>query len=296
MKLRTLGRHGKESVKSLVRNGWMTFASVSAVTVALLLVGLFLTVMLNLNSIANQIENNVEVHVFIDQTASKAQEDQLGQQLKQIPNVKSVKFEPKQQGLDSLVKSMGKDGQVFSSLKSENPLPDVYVIKTKLPKQTIAVAEKVKQFKNVSDVRYGKGTVENLFKVIDIARNVGIVLIIGLGFTAIFLIANTIKLTIVARSREIEIMKLVGATNAFVRWPYFLEGLFLGILGSILPILVLGFGYKTLYDAYGQQYKLFVHLIPSATMITYLGSMLLCAGAIIGVWGSVSSVRKFLKI
>lgn len=296
MKLRTLGRHGKESIKNLGRNGWMTFASVSAVTVALLLVGLFLTVMLNLNSIANQVEKNVEVRVFIDQTATQKQQDQLEQKLKQMPNVTSVTFESKDEGLRSLIKSMGKDGKVFSSLASDNPLPNVFVVKTQKPQQTIAIAKEVKTYKNVSDVRYGKGTVENLFKVISVARNIGIVLIIGLLFTAIFLIANTIKLTIVARSEEIEIMKLVGASNSFVRWPFFLEGLLLGVLGSIVPIVLLTFGYQMVYQSFADKFNTFFKLIQAKQMITDLGTLLILTGALIGVWGSVSSVRKFLKI
>lgn len=295
MKYRTLSRHGKESIKSLGRNGWMSFASISAVTVALFLVGLFLTVMINLNHIANQIENNVEVNVFIDQTATQAQQNQLKAQIEKIPEVNSVTYQSKKQGLNSLIKSMGKDGQVFASLKSQNPLPDKFIIKAKHPKQTISVANQVKDLKYVSDVRYGKKTVQNLFKVIDVARNIGIVLIIGLLFTSIFLIANTIKLTIVARKQEIEIMKLVGATNAFIRWPYFLEGVLIGVLGALLPMLVLGVAYHLL-DNYSTQYKMFFTIIPAKTMITNLSLLLVGIGAVIGVWGSVNSVRRFLKI
>lgn len=297
MKLRTLTRHGKEGVKNLGRNGWMTFASISAVTVALVLVGVFLSVMFNLNKIASEVENNVEVKVFVDRTASSADQTKLKQKLKDVKYVNSIDYQSRQEGLNHLIKSLGSDGHVFSSLKKENPLPDAFILKTDKPKQTISVANIVKTYPHVSEVRYGKGTVEKLFKVVDVARNVGAVLIIGLLFTSIFLIANTIKLTIVARRKEIEIMKLVGATNSFVRWPYFVEGLLLGVLGSAVPILLVTFGYRELYQKFNGQFQsFFVELVPYNTMALYLSLLLLGIGALIGVWGSVNSVRKFLRI
>ena len=300
MRLRTLGRHGREAIKSLGRNSWMSFASISAVTVALLLVGLFLTVMLNLNTIANQVENSVEVDVFIDRTAKPAQQDALKQQIEQLDHIKSIQFVPKEEGLKEFIKSMGDDADVFKSMQGkENPLPDKFVIKTTDPKQSITVAKQIEHFKYVDEVRYGKGYVEKLFHIVDIARNIGIVLILGLLFTSVFLIANTIKLTIVARRNEIEIMKLCGATNAFVRWPYFIEGFLLGLLGAVIPFLLIAVGYREIYQWFiGKNYQsyLFVKLIPSDTMTLYLGGSLILIGALIGIWGSMTSVRKFLKI
>jgi cell division transport system permease protein len=300
MKLRTVRRHAKESVKSLGRNGWMTFASVSAVTVALLLVGIFLTVMLNLNNIASQVENNVEVRVFIDNTATNAQQQELNANIKKIKDVKSITFLSKQDGLKQLINDMGKDSEVFKSLEgAQNPLPDAYIVKTYQPKQTIAVANSIQKLHYVDSVRYGKGYVEKLFKVIDVARNIGLVLILGLLFTSIFLIANTIKLTIVARRHEIEIMKLVGATNSFVRWPFFLEGLTLGVVGALIPSAIIGFGYRALYNLYldnNYQSYVFIKLIPFNTLTLELTGLLVCIGACIGVWGSTTSIRKFLKV
>ncbi|TGA97419.1 ABC transporter permease [Sporolactobacillus shoreae] len=297
MKLRTLQRHVKESFKSLGRNGWMTFASVSAVTVALVLVGLFMMVLFNLNKIAGDIESDVEVRVYVDQSATKADQTQLASSLKQLKNVQSVTFQSKTQGLNSLMKSLGNDKNVFADVKSDNPLPNAYILKTKQPEQTASVASQAKTLPHVSDVRYGQGTVEKLFHVINIARNVGIVLILGLLFTSVFLIANTIKLTIVARRREIEIMKLVGATNAFVRWPYFIEGLIMGVLGSVIPVfLVIVVYHFAYYNLGGNLSSMFISLIPYQTMTTNLSLLLVGIGAVIGVWGSLSSIRKFLKI
>ncbi|GGH88903.1 cell division transport system permease protein [Pullulanibacillus pueri] len=300
MKARTIGRHLKESIKNLGRNGWMTVASISAVAVALMIVGLFLMVMLNLNKMAGQIENDVEVRAYIDLTATPQQQDELKEQIKQISEVHSIKYISREEGLKELMKDFGKDADVIKPYQGDdNPLNDAFEIKTQKPKQTEAVAKKIEKLKYVSDVSYGKGYVKKLFNVVDVARNVGIILILGLLFTSIFLIANTIKLTIVARSTEIEIMKLVGATNAFVRWPYFLEGLFLGVIGACIPVALLLIIYRQLYTYFIQnnfQSYAFIKLIPFDTMALYLAGLLIIIGAVIGVWGSLTSVRRFLKV
>lgn len=297
MKVRTVRRHARESFKSLFRNGWMTFASISSVTITLILVGVFFVIMMNLNKVATTIEENVEIRVHIDIAANKKEQDVLRDQIKQIPEVKSIKFSPKQEELDNLIVSLGEDGDAFKLFEQDNPLNDVFIIKTKNPTDTIKVAEEIEGFDHASKVKYGQGSVEKLFKVISVSRNVGIVLIIGLLFTAMFLISNTIKITIVARRREIEIMRLVGATNWFIRWPFFLEGMWLGVLGSIVPIAAV----STIYY-YAYQYvkpKLasnFIDILNFTPFVYQVSILLLFMGAVIGIWGSVMSIRKFLRI
>lgn len=297
MKARVITRHIREGMKSLIRNGWMTFASVSAVTVTLLLTGVFLIVLLNMNSIASQIEDDVEVRVYIDRSAEEEQVNELKSQLEGLTEVDTVSFVSKEEGLEDLIDSLGDEGKAFESLKDENPLQDMYVIKTNIPKDTVSVAKEVESFGAVEEVRYGKGTVERLFKVVDVSRNVGLVLIIGLIFTALFLIANTIKLTILSRSQEIEIMKLVGATNSFIRWPFFVEGLLLGFIGSIIPIAVLIVGYNFVYNEFNAKLKtMFIHLLPVYPFVIQLALILVFIGVFIGVWGSLTSIRRFLRV
>ncbi len=297
MKVRTLGRHARESLKSIGRNGWMTFASVSAVTVTLILVGVFFVIMMNLNKVAQTIEQDVEIRVHIDIAASKQDQQTLKHQIEQLPEVKSVKFSSKKQELNNLITSLGSEGKAFKLFEQDNPLNDVFIVKTKNPTDTPTAAKKIEKMNYAAKVKYGQGQVEKLFSFIKSARNVGVVLIIGLLFTAIFLISNTIKITIIARRREIRIMKLVGATDSFIRWPFFLEGLWLGIIGSILPIILI---WITYYNAY--QYIAprlagnFIQILPVEPFIYQVSGLLVLMGAIIGVWGSVMSVRKFLKI
>ncbi|AEV20777.1 Cell division protein ftsX [Geobacillus thermoleovorans CCB_US3_UF5] len=297
MTLHTFKRHVRESIKSLGRNGWMTFASASAVTVTLLLVGVFFVVMFNINHFAQKVENDVEIRVHIELTADNQQKNALRRQIEAIPNVKEVRYSSKDEELKRLIKSMGEEGSSFRLFEQDNPLSDVYVVKAAHPQDTVKIAKQIETLPFVHKVNYGQGTVEKLFDALKVARNVGLVLILGLLFTAMFLISNTIKITIFARRREIEIMRLVGATNGFIRWPFFLEGLWLGMLGALFPIAALSIVYYNVYQVYEQRVSLpFFELLPFSPFMWQLSALLLAIGAGIGIWGSVMSVRKFLKV
>ncbi|WP_050616449.1 permease-like cell division protein FtsX [Bacillus testis] len=294
MNINSLFRHFRESFKSLGRNAWMTFASASAVTVTLLLVGVFFVILMNMNNIAKNVENDVEIRVQIDAAAKQDDMDKLGQQLKDTNAVKTVTFSSKEEELESIVKSLGKS---FALFEQDNPLRNVYVVKTKTPEDVIKVAHKIEKYDYVEKVKYGQGTVEKLFNVINVMRNIGVVLIVGLLFTAMFLISNTIKITIVARRNEIEIMRLVGASNSFIRWPFFLEGLWLGILGSIIPIILIATTYHKVIGVVTDRSDIgYLQMLPFSPFIYQVSGVLLLMGALIGVWGSMMSVRKFLKV
>ncbi|PRS37748.1 cell division protein FtsX [Bacillus sp. RJGP41] len=297
MKFRTLLRHFRESFKNIGRNGWMTFASVSAVTVTLTLVGVFLVLMMNLNHIAGNVEKDVEVRAHIDNAANDDDIKAIGKQITEINGIESVIFSPKDEELTNLIDDLGDNGEAFKPFEQDNPLRDVYVIKTKSPQDVIKVAKKIEGMEYIQSVKYGQGYVEKLFSFVNIARNIGIVLIVGLLFTAMFLISNTIKITIVARRKEIEIMRLVGATNTFIRWPFFLEGLWLGVLGSIIPIGLIAVFYYNLYKYAAPQITFkFIDFLPANPFIYQVSAILIVIGAVIGIWGSLMSVRKFLKV
>lgn len=298
MKIRTLKRHVLEGLKSSWRNSWMTLASVGAVTTTLLLVSVFLALMMNLNHVAANIEEDVQIKVLIDVTATDEEISELGQSIESLSRVASVEFSSRDQELEDLISSMGDEGDAFSLLdEDENPLNDAYIVKAFEPQDTIELAEEIETMNRVEKVNYGQGVVENIFKFNNYARNIGLILIVALLFTAIFLISNTVKITIIARRREIEIMKLVGATNWFIRWPFFIEGLLLGVLGSIIPITLLFTGYYFLDKNADvvNQFE-FITILPFNPFVWQLSGIVLLIGAVIGVWGSVMSVRKFLKV
>ena len=272
----------------------MTIASVSAVTVTLLLVGVFALIMMNLNNVASDIENDVEIKVLIDLAADEATEKELLKKIESLPEIAEVRYSTKEDELEKLVLDFGDDLKLF---EQSNPLRNVVYIKSSDPQQTAKVAKTIEKYDFIYEVKYGEGKVEKLFNALNISRNVGLVLILGLLFTAIFLISNTIRITIVARRDEIEIMKLVGATNSFVRVPFLLEGMWLGILGAIIPILVTSTLYYNVYKIITPRLKgELVQLLDYSPLIWQVNALLLFLGVFIGVWGSFMSVRKFLKV
>lgn len=298
MKGRTIKRHFRESFKTLSRNGWMTFASISAVTVTLLLVGVFAIIMMNLNKVADDIENDVEIKVLIDiiedPNQAKEAEDKLISDIEKLPEVKEVKYSSKENELNLLIEDFGDDLSLF---EQSNPLRNVLYVKASDPQQTAKVAKKIDALDNTYEVVYGEGKVEKLFSFLNTSRNVGLILIVGLLFTAIFLISNTIRITIIARRDEIEIMKLVGATNSFVRIPFVLEGMWLGVLGSIIPIAVVSIVYYNVYNVLQPRlHGELVQLLNLSPLLYQVNALILVLGIFIGIWGSFMSVRKFLKI
>lgn len=294
MKFKTILRHFREGIKNIGRSGWMSFASISAVTVMLFIVGFFLIVFVNGNHIASTIENNVEIRAFIERGTGEEEVQELLDEVNALPEVEEVIFIDKEEGLESLIASTG---EVYENIREENPLPDALRVTATSPQDTEAVAQKVSHHNYVSNVSYGADVLPDLFKLTNTSRVVGLVVILGLLLTAMFLISNTIKLTIVARKKEIQIMKLVGATNSFVRSPFLVEGALLGTFGSIGPILILSFGYQYVYSNSGDflQSSLYSLLEPGQ-LIVQVSLLLLAVGLIVGIWGSAMSVRKFLNV
>ncbi|WP_054636813.1 permease-like cell division protein FtsX [Thalassobacillus sp. C254] len=297
MKGSTLLRHGREGLKNLGRNGWMTFASISSVTIMLFVVGVFLLLLLNINEFMSSVEDDVEIRAYVELTASAEEQEELYEELQDIHHVEGVTYLDRDQGLEDLIESLGDQGESFESLRDENPLNDLFVISAEEPQQTGAVAEEVEGLQNVERVDYGQQVVDQLFTFTNILRIAGLVLVLGLMFTAMFLISNTIKLTIIARRKEIQIMKLVGATNGFIRWPFFVEGILHGMIGAILPIVVLVTGYTYFYDFFNDRFQLaFIELLSVYPLTIIVAVILAGIGVFVGMWGSMMSMRKFLKV
>ncbi|MBO0476346.1 ABC transporter permease [Vagococcus sp. DIV0080] len=294
--IRNFFRHIGSALKNLKRNGWMTLASVSAVTVTLTLVGIFLGVILNVAKIAEDINNSVDVSVFVDIGTNEKDTKALGEELNKIPNVEKVIFSSKQNEYKKLTDKLGDTWKLFDG--DDNPLYDVYILTAKDSDSIKGIQKAASGLKNVHKADYGG---QNSDKILAISKNVRLWGSIGAVFliaVAIFLISNTIRITIISRKREIQIMRLVGARNGFIRWPFFLEGAFIGVLGSIVPVLLISFGYSQVYYFFTKSMiaSASYELVSPTSLVLQLNGLLLVIGVVIGSFGSVLSMRRFLKI
>ncbi|KRM90417.1 cell-division associated ABC transporter, membrane FtsX subunit [Liquorilactobacillus cacaonum DSM 21116] len=284
-----------ESLKSLKRNGWMSIAAFSAVTVTLLLVGILLSILMNVNKVASDIENDVQVRVLINRGTTKKQEQKLKENLEDLNYVGKIKFSSKAQELKNVIGSYGKEFKLFGG--DDNPLNDVFVVSAKKPEQTVKIAKAAQKMKYVYDAKYGGASAKKLFSIVDNIQKWGIGISLLLLFVAVFLISNTIRITILSRKNEIAIMRLVGATNGFIRWPFILEGAWTGLFGAIIPIVVVNFGYMWLYKVISASLaSTGYHLLSPGVFLVQIDSLLIFIGIVIGAIGSGVSMRRFLRI
>ncbi|WP_127848931.1 permease-like cell division protein FtsX [Lacticaseibacillus hulanensis] len=295
MKTEVIKRHISDSLKSLRRNGWMSVAAVSAVTVTLLLVGIFMAILFNGNRISQQVENDVQVRVYVDRNVNQKKKDKLRKELKDLSSVTKVTYRSKSTELNTIVSGYGSQWKMFKG--DENPLNDVFIVETKSPSATMRIAKKAAKLDNVSDASYGGRTARKLFKYVDGVRNWGLGFTVLLLFLAVFLISNTIRITILSRREEIGVMRLVGATNSYIRWPFLLEGAWTGLLGSIIPMVFVDIAYKVAYNAMNiSEASNGFSLYPVMPFLVWIDLLLAVIGIVIGAIGSVVSMRRFLKI
>ena len=280
-----------ETFRSLFRNRFMAIASILTVTLSMFILGVFLSAVLNINHMASYLENQVEMTVGLttDQVMG------IGKYLKAQPGMKEIKFTNKDQAMKDFRERMG-DQQGLLDAINGNPLPASYQMSFQTPEQLKTAAEVVAKYQGVETVQYGKDIIEQLYKVAQVIRLSGIVLIIFLAGAELFIISNTIRLTVFARRREIQIMKYVGASNGFIRWPFLFEGMVIGFLGSGFASLILWEGYKTVVSEMAAAGLVFIPMIPLWPFMGYTTLIILAAGIVIGVMGSAISLRKYMKV
>lgn len=284
----------QESCKSLWRNGFMTVASISTVSVAILILGAFLTVFANGNHIATHLESTVQISVYVENDTSDDEINIIGAELAALPGVKEVKTVDKKQALARFKERLGDNAVILDAL-AENSLPYSFDVHVDVPERIEQIVPTIQNIRHVEAVRYGKEVVEKLFQVTRILRNGGIALIVLLGMGTLFIIVNTIRLTVFARRREISIMKYVGATNSFIRWPFLLEGIFIGVLGAVLSMFMLDFLYGEAVVRIREAVA-FLPVLKPYPLLFYVGAILVVTGALIGALGSVISLRKFMRV
>ncbi|NQN68885.1 ABC transporter permease [Streptococcus suis] len=308
--IRRFFRHFIESLKSLKRNGWMTIAAISSVTITLAMVGLFTSVILNTAKLASDLEHNVRINVYLranstdqaetivneaGETVANPDFNKVYNQITALPNVQSVTYSSKDEQLKKLTDTLGETWNLFQG--DANPLYDAYIIDTTDPQYVKSVAAEVAKIDGVTEVRDGEVETERIFKLASLVRTWGLAATGLLLFTAIFLISNTIRITIISRSREIQIMRLVGAKNSYIRGPFLWEGAWVGLLGAILPSALVYFLYQMFYNSVNASLaSQDLSLISLDIFIPSMVGALFVIGILIGSLGSVISMNRYLKI
>jgi len=297
MHVRSLFYFLGEAIKSIVRNGWMSIASAGVVSITLLILGSFMVLSFNVALLTEDIKEQVQIVLYIDETSDEETRLELQRLLALHPQLEEVRFVSKEEAMERLKAQLGDRAYLLEGLdaEEENPLRDSYQLRTKIPEDIPLVAEEIAGYPGVGYLDYGRGVVEPLFQFTSVVRWIGLVFMIGLAVTAIFLIAHTIRLTVYIRRREIMIMKYVGATDWFIRWPFIFEGLILGLVGALIPIFVIYYAYQAAF--YWVQANIyFLPLIPTEKIMEEVVKVIVPLGIALGVLGSAISVRRFLKV
>ena len=285
----------RETYKSVRRNGFMSVASVSTVAVALLVLGMFLLLFLNTHNMAQYLESQVQISVYMQDSANDKELNNTKAALTKMPGVVKVTFIDKKQAMKRFQDRLGDQKQLLNALGKDNPFPNSFDVQVDKPERIKEVAPLISKLPKIETAKFGQEVIEKLFQLTRILRFGGVVLVFFLAMATLFIISNTIRLTVFARRKEVTIMKYVGATDRFIRWPFILEGMTLGFIGAVLASFVLSIIYRSVVDKIHGTLTFLPVLSPSP-LLWWVTFGLLIAGTAIGALGSFISLRKFLRV
>lgn len=299
MKFRVLKNIIKQGFQGVWRNRGMGLASISSITAVLMILGVVIILILSLNNVALEIRTKFdEVQIFLNNDLETDEINYIEDSIKDIDGVLSATFLSKEQGLELMKEEFQEDSYLLEGLEEDNPLQNSYIIQLTDIKYADGVVEKLKLVDGIEDIKYYKDIIDKLMVVTNYVRLGGIIVIGVLVLVSIFIISNTIKLTVTARRREINIMKFVGATNGYIRGPFILEGIVFGLIGALLSILLLNYGYEYFFNSVNDKlYVLFtVYLVAPSLLIKDITIIFTAIGVGIGALGSIISLKRFLNV
>lgn len=295
---RMLGRSIRDSFKSVIRNFSLSLASISCITITLIIVAIAVIASFNVNNFTKEIEKDLTIVVFLNSDASDIDIKHTQSTIEKMPNIEKIEFISKQQ----VKEQMQQESEIFNTVlknwdDNESPLKNTFQIKVKNIAGIKQTANRIKKLETVSVVRYGEGIVDKMITAFTSIKNVTYGVVIALIIVTVFLIVNTIKLTISARKREISIMRLVGASNITIKMPFIIEGMILGLFGSIIPIIFTTYGYLAFYKHFdGYLLSELIKLIKPEPFIYTTSLIVLAIGILVGMIGSASAVKRYLKV
>lgn len=294
--LRILSRSIRDSFKSVFRNLPLSMASILCTTITLILVAIAIFLSYNVREVTTTLEHELTIVVYLKKEVTEEEKIEIQNDLKTMDNVDNYKLKTKEEWKAEMKKESDTLNTTLDYLE-ENPLLDSVIVTVKDVKDLKATAERLRKYDYVSSAEYGEGMVENIIGIFDAISYGTIIMVVALVCVTAFLIANTIKLTIFSRKTEIEIMRLVGASNTAIKLPFVFEGFILGVLGSLIPVALSIYGYTILYNQTGGYvFTKIITLVKPFPFVLYVSLILLGIGSIVGMLGSWWAVRKHLKI
>ncbi|MBQ2890713.1 MAG: permease-like cell division protein FtsX [Clostridia bacterium] len=285
-----------QGVSGIMSNWLMSLASLTTVIISLAFLGVFIILGLNLNSISAQIEEQCQINVFVPRDATDSELKTVGAELLKIENVKAVDYYTKEERYrDYKEGRYSDDADAIAAFEYDNPLRDACVITLENPEDAQGVVEAAAKVKGVEEVKSSLDLIDKVVAITSFVKHVTIWIVIALLIGAVMLISNTIKQGLFARRKEINIMKFVGATNWFIRWPFLFEGMIIGFIGALFSATVVLFAYESFYPAL-MEFTGTLRIVPFRTVYNYILCWFMAIGILMGVAGSYTSIRKYLHV
>lgn len=288
----------RDAFKSVFRNFSLSLASISCISITLIIVAVALLISLNVNNFTKLIKKDVTIVVFINQKIDDSTLGVVKAKLEQIDNIEKIDYKSKEQLKNEMMATSNELDAIMNEYgESENPLKDTFQVTVKDIEKIEETASTIKRIEEIDSINYGESWVNKLLSTFKILEKGTIAAVILLVLVNVFLIINTIKLTIFSRKREISIMRVVGASNFSIKMPFVIEGMILGFLGSIIPILLIIYGYYGFYQHFdGQLFSPIIKLVEPSPFVYMISLVILAIGIVVGMIGSARAVRKYLKI
>lgn len=284
----------RQSVQSLSRNLWLALITSGLIAVSLVILGGFLLVTLNVNQFIHNVESNVEISVFLNEDVNATE---IEDRLNHLDGVVGHTFVSKQEGLTDFAQTMG-DPSLLRDLEGENnPLPDLIRVRVTEPEQVAGVAGAIQAYPEVELVDYGEELVTRLMQITSHINTIFLILSVSIAIGAVFLIVNIIRLSVLARQEEVTVMKYMGASNGYIRFPFLMEGMVMGWLGTLVAIMTLGFIYTQFASSLSQDTLIFLFQpVTDLARLVPIFVGLMVVGTLMSGFGSFISIRKYLRV
>lgn len=296
MKLRNFQYFLKEGFRSFWVNGLMSAASVIIVMASLLLFGVYIIFSMNINYIGNQLLEQYEIQVFLSDDCTLERADEIGNEIRAIEHVTGAEYLPKDEALADYREKLGDSGSMLDGLENDNPLPDSFKITLDDLSNSKTVVEQIKKIRNVDNINNNKEAMDKLTKISSVLKHASMALVILLSIISVFIISNTIRITLYARRRDINIMKYLGATNRFISSPFVIEGVIIGLIGAIIAMIIVLPVYNYFIGHSGNIFATTIKLYKTNEIFLSLTAWFGGIGVALGAVGSAISIRRHLNV